>query len=85
MGDIAQVDRRSVDRLDRKVVEVVQFLRTAIELDVVFERADLFRARRQDQVLREDRIGHILRRQPAGAQRLRIQVDDDLAVLAAVR
>ena len=47
--------------------------------------ADLGETRRQRQVLGVDRVDHIQRRQPLGLELERIDVDHDLAVLAAGR
>ncbi|MET3154491.1 hypothetical protein ABIF34_001516 [Bradyrhizobium japonicum] len=83
--DIAHIDHRAVDGLDREVAELVDFQRRVVELDVVFEGADLLGAYRRDQVLRSQRIGDVLARQAAGLERGRVEIDLDLALLAAER
>ena len=46
VGDVADVDRRAVDGLDRQVVQLVDRVGAAVEPDVVFDAADLRRCRR---------------------------------------
>ncbi len=70
-GDVADIDHGAVDRLDRQVAEVFHLERRIVELDVVFEAADLLGADRRDQVLRGERVGDVLARKPAGLQRRR--------------
>ena len=83
--DVAQVDHRAVDGLDRQVAEVVDRRTAIVELDGVFEAADLLRADRRDQVLRGQRVGDILAGQAARLHGGRVEVDLDLALLAAER
>ena len=83
--DVADVDHRAVHGLDRKAAEVFHPERRVVELDVVFEGADLLRADRRDQVLRGERVGDVLARQPARLQRRRVEVDLHLALLSAER
>ncbi len=82
--DIAHEDHGAVGARDRQVVHLLDLLGTGIDADVVFEVADLLRAGRQDEILRGDRRDDIRSRQSLGAQRLRIQVDLHLPLLAAV-
>ena len=56
----------------------------AVGFDLVFEGAHLRRAGGQDQVLVADGVDHIAGRQPLGLQRVQVQVDLHLALLAAV-
>jgi hypothetical protein len=84
-GDVADIDHRAVDGLDRQAAEVFHLQWGVVELDDVFELTDLLRSGRRDQVLRGQRIGDILPGQSAGLQRHRIEIDLDLALLAAER
>ena len=84
MRNIAQCDYRTVDCLDRQRIQCIEFLGAAIELYVIFERTDFLRPSRQDQILRHEGIGHFFWRQSFGAQQVRIKVDDNLSVLAAI-
>jgi hypothetical protein len=84
-GDVADIDHRAVDGLDRQVAEFLDLQRRVVQVDGVFEVADLLGADRRDQVLRGERIGDVLPRQAARLQRGRIEVDLDLALLAAIR
>ena len=84
-GDVADIDHGAVDGLDRQIAEFFHPQRRIVELDDVFETADLLGADRGNQVLRGERVGDILPGQAAGLQRLRIEIDLDLALLAAER
>ena len=68
-GDVADIDHGAVDGLDRQLAEVFHLQRRIVELDDVFELADLLGADRGDQVLRGQRVGDVLPGQPAGLQR----------------
>ncbi|ARF90813.1 putative autotransporter protein [Burkholderia cenocepacia] len=83
--DVAHVHDVAADRLHRQVVQRGDRLRAAVHLHVVFVRADFRGAARQDQVLRVDRVHDVDRREPLRLQRARIEIDDDLADLAAER
>ena len=83
-GDVAHIDHGAVDGLDREIAELLDLDRRIVELDGVFETADLFRADRGDQVLRRQRVGDVLARQTACLQRRRIEVDLDLPLFAAI-
>ena len=83
--DVAHEDHRAVHGPDRQRVELVDGQRAVVEPDVVFEAADLLRAGRDDLVLLRQRGRDILRGQPLGLQRLRVEIDLHLAHLAAVR
>jgi hypothetical protein len=82
--DVADVDRRAAHHLDRQVVQLLDAVRAAVQTHVVLEPADLRRAARQDQVLRRNRVDDVGRGQPLGLERLRVEVDHDLRLLAAV-
>ena len=83
VGHVLDVDRDAVDRPDRDVVERLDHVRAAVELDVVLPVADLGRAGRDDQVLVADGRADVGRRQAVGVQGVRVEVDHDLALLAA--
>ena len=69
---------------DRQVVEFGHRFGAAVHVHVVFERADFGRTAGQYQVLGIHRIDHISWRQPMSLQRLRVDIDHDLAHLAAI-
>ncbi len=85
LGDVAQVDHRAVDRLDRQVAEIFEPAGRVIELDRILEAADLLGPHRGDQVLGRQRVGDILPRQSAGLHGGGIQIYLDLALLAPER
>ena len=85
MGHLADGDQRPVNRLDRQVVEFIDGLGAVIEQDRVFVEAQLGGAHRDDLVLQRQGIAHILGRQAFGGQRLRVEVEGDLPLLAAHR
>ena len=82
---VAQIDRCTFHLLDWQVVQLRDLLRAGVEFHVVFGRADLRRARRQDEVLRIDRGDDIGRREPFRLERAEIEIDRDLPRLAAKR
>src|SRR3954451_20490119 len=84
-GDVADIDHRAVDRLDWQVAKLFHLERRVVELDVVFELADLLGAYGGNQILRCQRVGDVLPGQAARLQRGWDEVDLDLALLAAER
>jgi hypothetical protein len=68
----------------RQVVQRRRCRGAAVQPHVVLERADLLRAARQHQVLCADRIRHVAAGDPACGHRGRVEVDQDLPLLAAV-
>ena len=78
-------NRGAVDEFDRDVVEVLDGGRHRVGADGELGVADLGRAGRQRQVLGIDRIDNVDRREPLGLKLQRIDIDHDLAVLAAGR
>ena len=84
MRHVAQQDSHAIDRLDRQVVQFIQHVRAGIEFYVVLVTPHLFGAGRDDQVLRQDRGSHVLRRQPLGAQGLHVQIHLNLPVFASI-
>ena len=83
MGDILHVNRHAVDGLDRNLVEGLDNVGAAIELDVVLGGAHLGSAGRNDQVLVGDGRAHVVGRQAAGVEGVQVEIDHDLALLAA--
>ena len=84
IGDVADEHGRPADDADRQVVQFVQTLRRSVEVDDVFEVADLLRADGRDDVLAADRVDDVLRRKSVGLQFILVDVDLDLKGLASV-
>ena len=84
-GDVRHGQQGAVQVADGDLVQVVQDFGAAVDGDVVLTRSDLGRAGRQDDVLGQDRIRHVLGRQSPGVERVGVDVDVDHAHLAAVR
>src|SRR5213596_1580265 len=85
VGDVPEVDRRIADHLDRQVVQLGHGPGAGVHGDVVFELADLRGAGRQDDVLLAEGGDDVGRGQPLRLEQALVQVDHDLALLAAVR
>ena len=85
MGHLADGDQRTVDGLDRQVVELIDGLGAVVEQDRVFVGAQLGSAHRNDLVLQRQGIAHILSRQAFGGEGLGVEVEGDLPLLAAHR
>src|SRR2546422_4048097 len=85
MPDIADVDRRPVDLFDRYLVECRDCARATVEADDIVAGPHLRGAGRQGEVLRRERRTDLIGRETLGQQGLRIQIDHDLARLAAIR
>ena len=85
LGDIAQHDGDTIAHADRQRLELVDELRAGVELDVEFALADAGDAGRNDHVGGLQRGDHVHLRQALGAEPRRINVDDDLPLLAAIR
>ena len=82
---VLQEDGGAVDELDRHHVEVVDRRRCRVGSYRILGVSDLRRSRRQRQVLGIDRIHDVERRQSPGQQLVRVDIDHDLAILAAGR
>ena len=82
--DIGDGHHGAVRVPDGDPVQLTQDLGAAVDGDVVLARADLRRARRQDDVLGQERIADILGGEPPRVERVRVDVDVDDAHLAAV-
>ena len=74
----------AVANADRQGLELLDELRAGVELDVELALADAGDAGRHDDVGGLQRADHVHLRQALGAELRRIDVDDDLALLAAV-
>ncbi len=85
MGHLANGDGGAMHRLHRQLVEFGNGFGAVVELHVVLVCADLGRTDRDDLVLRRQCIAHVLRGQPLGGKRLRIQVQRYLPLRAAIR
>ena len=81
---VAQIDNGSIGALDRQIVERLDLLRRVIDQDIVFEFTDLLRANRQNQILSRDRVDDVLWLEPQSLQLLLIEIDPNLAHLAAI-
>ena len=84
-ADVAHGHRRAADGLQRNAVDVGNRAELAVGEDGVVERPDLHVARRQNQVGVVDGAHHVHRAHLVRLQLRRIDVDHDLAVLAAER
>ena len=84
LGDVAERHRQAVAHADRQRLELLDHLRAGVELDVELALADAGDAGRHDDVGGLQRADHVHLRQALGAQPRGIDVDDDLALLAAV-
>ena len=85
MSDIAQVDGCAADLTDRDVVERFDRLRHGVDADDELRIADLGVAGWQCQALGIDRVDDVVRGKTVGTQRIRVEIDHDLPILAAVR
>jgi hypothetical protein len=82
-GDLAERDEPAAVGADRDCPHIVDAGEVAGGADRVLGLGLLGDAGRQVQVLLRDAVGDLLERQPAGAQLLRVHVQDDRALLAA--
>ncbi len=85
VGHIAHINGRAIHRLDRQIVQIRDGLRTAVHLDLIFQRPDLGSAARSDQVLRVNGIDNVVGRKSVGLEPRQIEINLDLAYLAAIR
>ena len=81
---IADVHHGAVHVADWNFVQVIQNFRAAVGRNIVLNRSHLRRARRQDDVLGEDRIVDVRRRQASCVESIRINVNLHHAELAAI-
>ena len=82
--DVTNVNHRVVHLFDRKIVQRLQKFRARVQPDVVFAVADFLCPGREDDVLGIERGAHIRGRKSFAEKFLRIDIDHDLARLAAV-
>ncbi len=85
MGDVSQIHCRIANHLDRQVVQLVHFGGAGVHIDVVFELVDFNGSGRQYQILQRQGVRHVGGRQPFGLQERGVEIDHDLALLAAIR
>ena len=84
-ADVSDRHVGTADRLERNAVDVGHMLDLAVGVNIVVIRPDLGVARRQDQVGVVHGANHIHHAEPVRPELERIDVDHDLAVLAAER
>ena len=84
VGDVLHPDRDAVHDLDRDAVEVGQRARRRVQADRVLVVAELREARGHDHVLVREGGDDVERRKAVGLQRMKVEVDLDLARRAAV-
>ena len=83
-GDVLHMDHGSIHVPNGDIVQVIEDLRAAVDRDVVFAHPDFRRACGQDDVLSEDRIGDVLRRQSPRVESVGVDVNVHHAHLAAI-
>ncbi len=84
MRHVAHHDGGPVDRPDRQVVERVDRVGAVVQAEIIFVLADFGGPGGHDLVLLRQRVRDIGRRQPMRLERGGIEVDLDLAFLAAI-
>ena len=82
--DIANVNHRVVYLSDRQIVQRLQKFRTRVQPHIVFAVADFLRPGRKDDVLGIERVADVCWGKSFAEKFLRIEIDHDLARLAAV-
>ena len=83
LGDVAHLDRVVAELADDDVADLVGLQRAALDAQRGVERAALDRAARDVDVAGGDRALDLERRDPGRGEPDRVEVDVDLAVLAA--
>ena len=84
VGHVSHIDDGSSDALYRQIVELGDFLRRDVEIDDIFEVADLLRAGGGDKILLGERGAHVLSREAVAAQPGRVDLHLHLAHFAAI-
>src|ERR1700755_745099 len=84
MGDIANVNRRTIQGVNGQVIQLFYGRRGTVRFHLVFELGNLGGARRQDQVLGGDGIDDIGGRQTFGLERLQIEIALYLTLLSPI-
>ena len=83
--NVADVDHRAVDGLDRQISQRVDIRRRVVQLHRIFGGADLLGADGIDQVLRGKSVGDILRGKALRVEGGVIEINLNLPRFAAVR
>ena len=84
IGDVVDEYGRAVDDADGQIIEFVETVRRPIEIDDIFEVADLLCADRRHDVLPSDRVDDVLRRKSVGLQFILVDIHLDLKELASI-
>src|SRR5262249_14982546 len=82
---ILDVNRGSIDGLDRQFVELVDDERAAVQFDGILGSREFGCPRRQNQILQAQRIRYVNWRKLFRVQLVEIQIHNDLAVLSPER
>src|ERR1700741_1067924 len=85
VGDAAHVDDGAVNALDRQIIESSDVDRRGVQIDRVFECADLLGPYRGDEVLDRQGVDDVVCGNAVGVQRLLVEVGLDLPDFAAIR
>src|SRR5882757_9681181 len=83
-GDIVDIDCRSIHLADGEIGDTSQRHRRRVEMDVVLILADLCGASGQNDILRCHRAQYVDRRKTLGLKQLRVEVQHDGSLLAAI-
>ena len=83
MRHVRQVNRRGADLLDWQPIEGCERWRERVGADNELLVAVLGIARWECEILRVNRVHHVVRRDAVRAQRVRVEVDHDLPIFAA--
>ena len=84
MPDIADVDHRAIDFLDRQIVELRNICRAAVKPHVIFPLAHLRGAGGQYYVLGVKGARHVRRRDALCQHLLRVEINHDAALFATI-
>ena len=85
MRHVGQIDGGRADLLDRQVLQRLDRQRHRVHPHDELLVAQLGIARGQREALGVHRVHNVVRRDAAGAQRVRVEIDHDLAILTASR
>ncbi len=85
MADVANVDHRSVDRANREIIQLGNFVGCAVGFNLVLERPDFGSAGRKNDVLGADRGDDVGGSEALGLKRGQVDIHLYLALLAAIR
>ena len=84
IGHVTDIHHRTIHHPDRQLAQLLDGRGCVVQPHRVFQAANLLVADRQNQVLRRQRVGDVLRRQAARVQRLHLEVDLDQPLLAPI-